>query len=63
MAQRVGRGIALPSVTAALEGGEWSVARTGRTLPQGTNRYPFYRRQKIIVGNVYCNALNIIERL
>ena len=29
---------------AALEGGEWSAARPGRTLPQGKNRYPFYRR-------------------
>ena len=31
-------------VTAALEGGEWSVARPGRTLPPGKTRYPFYRR-------------------
>ena len=31
-------------MTAALEGGEWSVARPGRTLPPGKNRYPFYRR-------------------
>ena len=32
------------SMTAALEGGEWSAARPGRTLPPGKNRYPFYRR-------------------
>ena len=32
------------SMTAALEGGEWSVARTGRTLPPGKTRYPFYKR-------------------
>jgi len=44
MAQRVGRGIALLFMTAALEGGEWSVARSGRTLPPGKTRHPFYRR-------------------
>ena len=32
-------------MTAALEAGEWSAARPGRTLPQGKTRYPFYRRQ------------------
>jgi len=31
-------------MTAALEGGEWSAARPGHTLPQGKTRYPFYRR-------------------
>ena len=31
-------------MTATLEGGEWSAARPGRTLPLGKNRYPFYRR-------------------
>jgi len=31
-------------MTAALEGGEWSAARPGRTLPPGRARYPFYRR-------------------
>jgi len=30
-------------MTAALEG-QWSAARTGRTLPPGKTRYPFYRR-------------------
>jgi len=30
-------------MTAALEGGEWSAARPGRTLSPGKNRYPFYR--------------------
>ena len=29
---------------AALEGGEWSAAHPGRTLPPGKIRYPFYRR-------------------
>ena len=28
----------------ALEGGKWSAARPGRTLPPGKTRYPFYRR-------------------
>jgi len=31
-------------MTAALEGGEWSATRLGRTLPPGKTRYPFYRR-------------------
>jgi hypothetical protein len=31
-------------MTAALEGGEWSAARPGRTLPTGKTRYPFYMR-------------------
>ena len=31
-------------MTAALEGGEWSAARPGRTLPPGKTRNPFYRR-------------------
>jgi len=31
-------------MTAALQGGEWSAARPGRTLPPGKARYPFYRR-------------------
>ena len=30
-------------MTAALEEGEWSAARPGRTLPPGKTRYPFYR--------------------
>jgi len=31
-------------MTTALEGGEWSGARPGRTLHPGKNRYPFSRR-------------------
>jgi len=31
-------------MTAALEGGEWSVARPGRNLPPVKSRYPFYRK-------------------
>jgi len=30
-------------MTAALEGGEWSAARLGRTLPPGKTRYPLYK--------------------
>jgi len=32
-------------MTAALEGGEWSAARSGRTIPPDKTQYPFYRRQ------------------
>ena len=31
-------------MTAALEGGEWSAARPGHTLPQAKTQYPLYRR-------------------
>jgi len=31
-------------MTATLEGGEWSAARPGRTLPPGKTRHPFYKR-------------------
>jgi len=31
-------------MTAALEGGEWSAAHPGCTLPPGKTQYPFYRR-------------------
>jgi len=31
-------------MTAALEEGEWSAAHSGRTLPPGKIRNPFYRR-------------------
>ena len=31
-------------MTVALEGGEWSAARSSCTLPPGKTRYPFYRR-------------------
>ena len=33
-----------PFMTTALEVGEWSAARPGRTLPPGKTRYPLYRR-------------------
>jgi hypothetical protein len=44
VAQTVGRGIAILSMTTALEGGEWSAACPGRTLPPGKTRFPSYRR-------------------
>ena len=31
-------------MTMALEGGQWSAARPGRTLSPGKTRYPYYRR-------------------
>ena len=31
-------------MTAALEGGEWSAAHPGRTLPPGKTQCPFYKR-------------------
>ena len=44
VAQRVGRGIALPFHDRGTRRGEWSAARPGRTLPAGKTRYPLYRR-------------------
>ena len=32
------------STTTALEVGEWSAARPGRSLPPGKTRYPLFRR-------------------
>ena len=32
------------SMTATVEGGEWSAARPSRTLPPRNTRYPFYRK-------------------
>jgi len=37
-------------MTAALEGGEWSAARPGRTLAPGKTRYPLYRRMGGLQG-------------
>ena len=38
------------SMTAALEGGEWSAARPGLTLPPGKTQYPLYRRLAVPQG-------------
>jgi len=35
-------------MTAALEGGEWSASRPGRTLPPGMALHPFYRRLELV---------------
>ena len=43
-AHRESRGIALPFLTTALEGGEGSASRPGRSLAPGKTRYPFYRK-------------------
>jgi len=37
-------------MTVALEGGEWSAARSGRTLPPGKTWYPFYKRLGVPQG-------------
>jgi len=37
-------------MTAVLEGGEWSAARPGRTLPSGKAGYPWYRRLSGLMG-------------
>jgi len=43
VAQRVGRGIAVLFHDRGTRRGEWSAARSGRTLSPGKTRYPFYR--------------------
>ena len=50
MAQRVGRGI---SMTAALEGGEWSAALPGRTLPLGKDPVPILQEAGWAPGPVW----------
>ena len=42
----------------ALEGGEGSASRTGRTLPPGKTRYPLYRR---LGGPVWTGAENLAQ--
>jgi len=44
VAQRVGRGITLLFLDHCTRRGEWSAARTGRTLPPEKTRYLLYRR-------------------
>ena len=44
MAQKVCRGIALLFHDRGTRRGEFSAARSGRTLPPRKKRYPFYRR-------------------
>ena len=40
-------------MSAALEGGEWSAARPGRTLPQEKTRYPFLQEAGWAPGPVW----------
>jgi len=47
-------------MTAALENNKWSAARPGRTLPQGKNRYPLYRRLGGLQGR-YGQAVNLVR--
>jgi hypothetical protein len=42
-AQRGGRGIALVSVTSALDGGGWLIPHTGRFAPGKETQSPLYR--------------------
>jgi len=41
---KCGPEVGYSSMTAALEGGEWSATGPGRTLPPRKTLYPFYRR-------------------
>ena len=43
-AQRGSGGIAVLSLTSALDGGGWSTPRPGRFTPGKETRYPLYRR-------------------
>jgi hypothetical protein len=53
VAQRVGIGIALSSMTAALEGGEGSAARPVRTLPPGKDPVPILQEAGWAPGPVW----------
>ena len=46
-------------MTTALEGGEESASRPGRTLPPGKTRYPLYRRLRRPRGPVWTGAENL----
>ena len=52
MAHRLGRGILYSSMTAALEGGEWSAARPDRNLPPGKEPVPILQEAGWIPGTV-----------
>ena len=45
-------------MTAALEGGEWSAARPGRTLLPEKTRYPFVQEAGWAPGPVWKDAEN-----
>ena len=50
------------SMAAALEGGEWSAACLGHTLPPGKTRYPFYRRLGGPTGPVWTGGKSRLHR-
>ena len=51
-AHRGSRGIALPFMTMAIEGGEGSALCPGCSLPPGKTQYPLYRR----LGGPQCRS-------
>ena len=55
-AQRVGRGIALLIHDTVLEGGEWSAAHPGRTLPPGKDPVPIVQETEWAPGPVLTNG-------
>ena len=46
-------------LTSALEGGEGSESRPGRTLPLRKTRFPLYRRPRWASGSVWTGAENL----
>jgi len=48
-------------MTATLEGGEWSVAHSDRTLPLGKTRYPLYRRLGGPQGRSVVQSKSVLE--
>jgi len=49
-------------MTAALEGGEWSAARPGRTLPPGKDPVPILQEVGWAQGPVWTGAENLAHR-
>ena len=56
MAQRVGRGIALPFHDRGTRRGEWSAARPGRTLLPGKDPVPIIQEAGWAPGPVWTDA-------
>jgi hypothetical protein len=46
-------------MTTALEGGEWSAVRPGRTLPPGKDPVPFVQQAGWVPGPVWTGAENL----
>ena len=53
MAQKLGTGVALLSMTAGIERGEWSAARPARNLPPGKNPLPILQEAGWAPGPVW----------